>query len=61
MPNLDLLTTEQVAAALGITRQAVFARVAAGKLVPAFKSPAATGGYLFTQEVVDDAPGRYQR
>lgn len=61
MPNLDLLTTEEVAVALGITRQAVLGRVKSGALVPAFKSPAATGGYLFTAETVADAPSRYQR
>ena len=61
MPNLDLMTTEEVAAALGITRQAVLGRVKAGTLIPAFKSPAATGGYLFTSESVAGAPTRYQR
>lgn len=61
MSNFDLLTTEQVAAILGITRQAVFDRVRRGALVPVFKSPAKTGGYLFTPDSIDAAPARYQR
>ncbi|NQW90267.1 hypothetical protein HQQ88_08165 [Curtobacterium sp. VKM Ac-2861] len=44
----ELVTTSEVAAALGITRQAVLQRVNAGTLRPIYKSPARTGGYLFS-------------
>ena len=44
----ELVTTSEVAAALGISRQAVLQRVTAGTLRPVYKSPARTGGYLFS-------------
>jgi len=47
MHNLDLLTTTQVAAALGVSRQAVLQRVETGALVPVTKLPGLTGPYLF--------------
>jgi len=55
MSNLELLTTEQVAADLGITRQAVAARVKSGTLVPAFKAPAKNGAYLFSPTAIAGA------
>jgi DNA-binding XRE family transcriptional regulator len=47
MHNLDLMTTTQVAVALGISRQAVLQRVEAGSLKPSAKLPGQTGTYLF--------------
>lgn len=48
MTTPDLLTTTQVAARLGLTRQAVLARVKAGTLAPSYTQPA-NRGYLFDQ------------
>lgn len=55
MSNLELLTTSEVARSLGITRQAVLARVASGSLVPTMKLPTSTGAYLFSVDDVADA------
>lgn len=56
MHNLDLLTTTEVAAALGISRQAVLQRVKSGALTPAAKLPGQTGTYLFEPEATCAAP-----
>lgn len=55
MTNSTLITTTQVAAILGLTRQAVIARVNAGTLTPAMKLPAAHGAYLFDLTTVKAA------
>ena len=44
----EVITTTEVAHMLGISRQAVLQRVRNGSLQPVFKSPARTGGYLFS-------------
>lgn len=61
MSSYELLTTAEVAVALGITRQAVADRVKAGKLTYARKSPGRNGAYLFDPAAVEDAPARWQR
>jgi hypothetical protein len=53
MPEHALLTTAEAAERLGITRQAVIARVHAETLAPAFKNPGPRGGYLFDPADVD--------
>jgi excisionase family DNA binding protein len=49
----ELLTTAEVASRLTVHRSVVTKMVKAGKLTPAHKSPAATGGYLFAADEID--------
>lgn len=61
MSNTQLLTSSQVGTRLGITRQAVVARVHEGTLDAALQLPGENGAFLFEPEVVDAAKGRYER
>ena len=49
----ELLTTAEVARAVGIHRNIVTADVARGRLTPERKLPGRTGAYLFTRAAVD--------
>lgn len=51
MTSLDLMTTKQVATALGIPRREVVRIVKAGELKPQ-KLPGRTGAYLFRSDDV---------
>jgi hypothetical protein len=53
MTTSDLLTTAQVAAALGITRQGVHARIKAGTLTPVYTPPTNRSTLLFTADAVE--------
>lgn len=57
MSRVNLLTTAQVATRLGISRQAVVARVRSGSLDPAFKAEGDRGGYLFDPSDVPASDG----
>lgn len=61
MSSSQLLTTAEVAEALGLSRQAVIDRAKHGTLPVAHKSPGRNGAYLFDRTVVESAPARYKR
>ncbi len=48
-----LIPTAVVCAELNVTASTVSRWVAAGRLIPAAKSPGLRGGYLFTRAAVD--------
>lgn len=49
----QLLTTSQVAARLGISRNTVLQRVTYGRMVPVGQLPGKTGAYLFDAEQIN--------
>jgi excisionase family DNA binding protein len=49
----SLVTTAEVAAALGVHVRTVHRMVARGELTPAFKAPGLRGPLLFDKEAVD--------
>ena len=53
MSTSELITTANVAARLGISRQAVVDRVNRKTLKPAHKIPTANGAYLFDAEYIE--------
>lgn len=55
MSNVDLLTTRDVAEALGVSTREVARRVEAGALEPAVKLPGLRGAFLFDRDVIEDA------
>lgn len=54
----QMLTTSQVAARLGISRNTVLQRVTYGRLTPTTQLPGRTGAYLFDAEQVEAAAER---
>lgn len=55
MSNVDLLTTRDVAEALGVSTREVARRVETGALEPAVKLPGLRGAFLFDRDVIQAA------
>lgn len=53
MPNLDLVTTAEVAEHLGVHVRTVHRMIEAGKLKPVAKAPGLRGAYLFNRRDVE--------
>jgi excisionase family DNA binding protein len=53
MPNLDLVTTAEVAAHLRVHVRTVHRMIASGKLTPVVKAPGPRGAYLFARKDVE--------
>jgi excisionase family DNA binding protein len=53
VPNLDLVTTAEVAAELRVHVRTVHRMIEAGKLAPIAKAPGLRGAYLFSREDID--------
>lgn len=53
MPNLDLVTTAEVAAHLNVHVRTVHRMIASGKLAAVAKAPGPRGAYLFAREDVE--------
>jgi hypothetical protein len=54
MSSSELITTANVAARLGISRQAVVDRVHRNALTAAHKIPTANGAYLFDSDYIEE-------
>ena len=53
MSHIELLTTRDVAAALGVSTREIARRVETGALEPAIKMPGIRGGFLFDPSVAE--------
>lgn len=52
-PDIDLMTTAEVAERLGVSVSTVTRMAQAARLTPAYKSPAKRGAYVFDRAVVE--------
>jgi hypothetical protein len=54
MSHIELLTTRDVAAALGVSTREIARRVETGALEPVIKMPGIRGGFLFDPSIVTE-------
>ena len=60
-PLSDLLSTRQLCAEVGVSRQTCMAWLKAGKIKPAFSMPGPTGGHYFSKDTARKMKSRNEK